>query len=143
MIKLSKKVLGKKLRTGLVPHRISVKAYENGVVIKPIGGMGIPLKKHWKKFNILPLKKHWKKFNIFNCIEEQEPIFLTNECVEYLQSFYETVNTAKKITEELDKLKCPNCQSEDCYRNNLRGKWNIRCNTCGTYFIETNLMEDK
>jgi hypothetical protein len=39
----SKKILGNKMDTRVMLHRISIKFYENGAVIKPIGKQGIAI----------------------------------------------------------------------------------------------------
>lgn len=68
-------------------HRISIKVYENGYIIKPIGRMGI---------SKIPMSK-------IPYIPFQEEIFLTNECIKYLFALcQDRINELKSI-EELQK----------------------------------------
>jgi len=81
MAKFSKKILGKQIRTQMVMHRLSIKFYENGIVIKP-----------------------WSKQGIYNC-PEQEAVFLTNENVDNLKNFLDMFYASKKILNNLDEPK--------------------------------------
>ena len=76
--KLSRKILGKKIRTSMVMHRLVVKFYENGITIKP-----------------------WKSQGKFDC-PQQEALFLTKENIKYLRGFLEAYADAEKITESLN-----------------------------------------
>lgn len=78
--KFSKKLLGDKIRTQMVYHRIVFKAYANGITIKPIATQGIGDK--------CPL---------------QEEMFLSNENIGFLKSFLNNFDSAKEILEGLSK----------------------------------------
>jgi hypothetical protein len=78
--KFSKKLLGKKLRTVMTMHRISLKIYKNGIVIKPIWNQGLSSK-------ICP---------------KQEAMFLTNENARHLLYFLSFLDTANKILDSLE-----------------------------------------
>jgi len=77
--RFSTKLLGKKLRTSVLMHRISVKFYENGVTLKPIAtqGTGDP--------NVIV----------------PEPIFLCNDSANALWRFLDGLKKAQLIVEEL------------------------------------------
>ena len=79
--KFSKKILGKQIRTQMVMHRLSIKFYENGIVIKP-----------WSKQGCSKL-------------QEQEAIFLTNENTDNLKNFLDMFYASKKILDNLDEPK--------------------------------------
>lgn len=81
MKKFSKKILGKKEATYLMPHRISVKLYENGAVIKPIGNQGMSLSQN-------------EELN-------QEAIFLTGENLDFLYSYILMYRAKKEIADKL------------------------------------------
>ena len=91
----SKKILGKKNETRMCCHRISVKFYDNGIVIKPIGNQGKVL---WTN-NILKDKYEKDKIQIQN----QEAMFLTNENAEHLLVFLKTWNDKNKIVDVLEQ----------------------------------------
>ena len=81
MAKFPKKILGKQIRTQMVMHRLSIKFYENGIVIKP-----------WSKQGCSKL-------------QEQEAIFLTNENTDNLKNFLDMFYASKKILDNLDEPK--------------------------------------
>jgi len=82
----SKKILGKKNSTRMMPHRVSIKFYENGIVLKPIGKQGI----------CVASKEE-------NNIENQKAIFLTNECAEYLALCIDGHFKAPEIAKALEE----------------------------------------
>jgi len=79
--KFSKKLLGHKTRTQMVMHRLVVKFYENGIIIKP-----------WKSQGLSE-----------NKCPRQDEMFLTNENVKFLRNFLEVYDSAKKIANNLDE----------------------------------------
>ena len=86
--KFSKKLLGEKIRTQMVSHRIVFKAYKNGITIKPILTQGIGGVKDLVGNPLCPV---------------QEEMFLTNENAEYLKMFLDAFKSAKDILNGLDK----------------------------------------
>lgn len=82
----SKKILGKKNETRMICHRISVKFYDNGIVIKPIGKQGIGIGNKWE-----------------GQIINQEAMFLTNENAEHLFIFLKTWDDKNKIVKVLEQ----------------------------------------
>jgi len=81
-MKFSRRLLGKKIRTSVLMHRISIKVYENGYIIKPIGRMGM------LKIPYIPF---------------QEEMFLTNECLDYLIIICQDRINELKVIKELQK----------------------------------------
>jgi hypothetical protein len=81
MAKFSKKLLGKHIRTQMVLHRLSIKFYENGIVMKPWGNQGI-----------------------HNC-PQQEHIFISKENTDFLKSFLDLFDKSEKIVKSLDDQK--------------------------------------
>jgi len=94
--KFGKKLLGDKIRTQMVYHRIVFKAYQNGITIKPLGSQG----------------------NVW--CPAQEEIFLTNENAEFLLQFLQTCDSANKIVESLDKAKEEEKRFEDEFGRSAR-----------------------
>ena len=84
----SSKILGKKLSTSMMVHRLSVKFYENGIVIKPIMKQGISCSKKYEEQ-----------------IDNQKAIFLTNENAETLTRFLVSFEKAKDISNQLEEDK--------------------------------------
>jgi len=82
----SKKILGKKEGTFMVCHRISVKFYENGAIIKPIKSQGIGIGDKWEYQ-----------------IENQKAIFLTDENIYYLMNALRTHKTKHDLAETIIK----------------------------------------
>lgn len=80
----SKKILGKKESTRVLCHRLSVKFYDKGVVIKPISTQGIPVGKVLR-----------------GQIENQKAIFLTKETAEYLMICLKGYEDSNKIADTL------------------------------------------
>jgi hypothetical protein len=78
----SKKILGNKMDTRVMLHRISIKFYENGAVIKPIGKQGIAICEALEPQ-----------------IENQNAMFLTNECLLYLKGTIRDHNQKVKLAE--------------------------------------------
>lgn len=78
-VKFSRKLLGKKIRTQMLMHRIVLKFYENGITIKA-----------------------WKNQGVHNC-PLQEEIFLTNENADYLLEALGIVKSVKKMAENLEE----------------------------------------
>ena len=87
----SKIILGSKESTRMICHRLSMKVYANGIVIKPIGAQGIVTKGIGKYDKLRPQ------------IDNQNAIFLTNENAEHLFIFLKSWNDKNKIVETLEK----------------------------------------
>lgn len=120
MAKFSKKLLGRKIRTNMLMHRVVFKVYDNGITIKP-----------------------WETQGVGTLCPKQEELFLTNECADYLFNQLLTFRQAKEITNVLnDKvkvededcpIKCPFCNSKD-YIDNDGGHTDYYCCSCGEVF---------
>jgi len=80
----SKKILGKKLDTHMVLHRISIKFYENGAVIKPIGKQGISIGNKYE-----------------HQINNQKAIFLTKENLDFLDVVIGSHNMKSIVAENI------------------------------------------